>query len=148
MSESTISGTGLRETKKNALAPGSQTKRSSPSDVLPPEMPPLWCGPPCILECSLLQAPSIDRLSLMDALTLAFFFSLTAKAAALSKHSGFIITSSLHPPKPVREPHTSAACPHFRRGRCWDQKLNTTSLVKRAQSGRRLGYWCVHKKKV
>ncbi|MEQ2158213.1 hypothetical protein GOODEAATRI_009929 [Goodea atripinnis] len=147
MSESTSSGMGLRETKKNALSPGSQTKRSSPSDVLPLEMPPLWCGPPCILECSLLQALSIDRLSLMDVLTLArfrflFLFSLTAKAAALSKHSGFIITSSLFP-KPVREPHTSAACPHFRRGRCWDQKLNTTSLVKRAHGGLWSGYACV-----
>lgn len=77
MSESTTSGMGLRETKKNVLAPGSQTKRSASSDVLPPEMPPLWCGPPCILECSLLQALSIDRLSLMDVLTLARLLSLS-----------------------------------------------------------------------
>lgn len=126
---STTSGRGLRETEKNVHTPGSQTKRSSSSDVFPPEMPPLWCGPPCIRECSLLQALGIDRLSLMDVLAL----SLTAKAAAHSKHSGFIITSSLLP-QPDCEPCTSAACPHLGRGRCYDQKLDVTSLIMLALS--------------
>ncbi len=59
--------------------------------------------------------------------------SLKAKAAAHSKHSGFIITSSLIP-KPDCEPCTSAACPHLGRGRCYDQKLDVTSLVMLAHS--------------
>lgn len=36
---STTSDRGLRETERNVHAPGNQTKRSSSSDVLPPEMP-------------------------------------------------------------------------------------------------------------
>lgn len=64
--------------------------------------------------------------------------SLTAKAAAHSKHSGFIITSPLLP-KPDCELYTSAACPHLGRGRCYDQKLDVTSLVTLAHSGHRSG---------
>lgn len=36
---STTSEGGLRETERNVHAPGNQTKRSTSSDVLPPEMP-------------------------------------------------------------------------------------------------------------
>ena len=63
----------------------------------------------------------------------SLFLSLAAKAAAHSKHSGFIITSTLLP-KPDCEPCTSAACPHLGRGRCYDQKLDVTSLVMLAHS--------------
>lgn len=129
---STTSGRGLRETEKNVHASGSETKRNASSDVLPPEMPPLWCGPPASSSapCSRLWA-SIGSAWWMCSL------SLTAKAAAHSKHSGFIITYSLSP-KPDCEPCTSAACPH-RRGRCYDQKLDVTSLVMLAHSGHRSG---------
>lgn len=64
--------------------------------------------------------------------------SHTAKAAARSKHSGFIITSSLLA-LPVCEPCASAACPHIGRGRCYDQKLDVNSLVVLAHSGNRSG---------
>lgn len=36
---STTLDRGLRETQRNVHAPGNQTKRSTSSDVLPPEMP-------------------------------------------------------------------------------------------------------------
>lgn len=68
----------------------------------------------------------------------ALSLSLTAKAAAHSKHSGFIITSSLLS-KPDCVPCTSVVCPHLGRGRCDDQKLDVTSLVMLAHSGHRLG---------
>lgn len=87
----TTSEKGLRETEKNVHTPGNQTKRSASSDVLPPEMPPLWCGPPAssCVPCSRLWA-SIGSAWWMCA--------LAAEAAAHSKHSGFIITSSLFTP--------------------------------------------------
>ena len=134
---STTSRRGLRETEKNVHAPGSQTKRNASSDVLPPEMPPLWCGPPASSSapCSRLWA-SIGSAWWMCALSPSH--THTAKAAAHSKHSAFIITSSLLP-KPDCEPCTSAACPHLGRGRCYDQKLDVTSLVMLAHSEHRSG---------
>lgn len=61
---------------------------------------------------------------------------LTAKVAAHSKHSGFIITSSLLP-KPDCKPRTWEACPHLGRERCYDRKLDVTSVVLFARSGHR-----------
>lgn len=91
------------------------------------------------LECSLLKAVGIDRLSLMDVRSLSLFSLSQQKrqlTAAQSKHSGFIITSSLVP-QTDWEPCFSGACPHVGRGSCYNQNLDAISFVMLAHS--RLG---------
>lgn len=85
---SITSGRGLRETEKNVHAPGIQTKRSASSDVLPPEMPPLWCGPPASWSapCSRLWA-SIGSAWWMCSLSLSLSFLSLSLSCSQSSSS-------------------------------------------------------------
>ena len=65
-------------------APWKPDKEAAASDVLPPEMPPLWCGPPASERSSSLQAPGIDRPDLMDVLARSVSLSLSSLSVRLS----------------------------------------------------------------
>lgn len=116
---------GVKGNRRMCTLLESRQKRSASSDVLPPEMPPLWCGPLASLSAprSRLWA-SIGSAWWMCAPSLSLSCSLDRSLLLYASRSGgsqqlqinilaLLSPLHLHPPRHG----LGAACPHVGRGK-------------------------------